>query len=700
MVKKIASFIAGKPKIILLVASLLLIPSAIGYVSTFVNYDIMSYLPQELNSVEGEVILDEEFGSAANAFLVIENMQSKDVMKIKNKIKEVEGVNEVIWVDDIIDITVPAEMLPDAVTDVFYSLDDKSTLLMIQFGFGAASTETMSAIEEIKSLLNEQCFLSGMSAIMEDTKALCDKEAPIYIAIAVALALVALSFTMESFVLPLVLLLSLGYAVIYNMGTNFFMPDGISYITQSIAAILQLGVTMDYSVFLMDRYNEELRGAGDRKEAMTNAIVQTFSSLTGSSLTTVFGFLALCFMSFTLGFDIGIVMAKGVIFGVITVIVVLPAFLLLFHKPIYSLRHKRIVPSFDRLNAFIIKHKRIFTAVFIILIIPCCIAKNLVPLDYCIANALPEQLSSVQSLKKLKTDFNMSTTHFIIIHEDIPSSEVAQMINEIDKVEGITNIISLNSYIGSAISEDILPESIKSMAIKNGYQMMMVNSSYEASTDEENEQIEELTEIIEKYDPEGYLTGEAAMSRDLIDVTARDFKITGIISIAAIFILIAISFKSLLIPVMLVSAIELAIFINEAFPLLTGANVSFIAPTVISCVQLGATVDYAILMTTRFREEIARGGSREEAARRAANAADVSIFQSALVFFAATFGVYCVCNIEIVSSLCAMLARGAVVSAAVIILFLTPVLLCFLREGKAAKSNRKSKSNEMNDNPK
>lgn len=677
MKEKLASFIAKKPKLILIVATLLLIPSALGFFSTFVNYDIMSYLPQGLESVQGEVILDKDFSSAANAFLVIENMKSKDVVKIKNKIATVEGVSNVVWVDDIVDITIPKSMLPKVMTDIFYSTDGSSTLIMIQFSQGSATDTTMAAIKEIKSMLNSQCFLSGMSAIIEDTKELADKEAPFYIVIAVALALIALSFTMDSFVLPFVLLTSLGYAVIYNMGTNFFMPGGISYITQSIAAILQLGVTMDYSVFLMDRYNEELKLTDVKQEAMTKAIVSTFTSLTGSSLTTVFGFLALCFMSFTLGLDIGIVMAKGVIFGVLTVVIVLPAFLLVFHKPIYSLRHKRIVPSFSGVNSFVIKHKKVFAVVFIALIVPCCIAKSLVPLDYCIANALPEQLSSVQALKKLKKDFNMSTTHFIILDDTVPSSDVSKMLGEIEDVDGITTVISLNSYVGSAINEKILPDKIKGLAMKNGYQMMMVNSEYEASSDIENEQIEKVLSIVKKYDPTGYLTGEGAMSKDLIEVTAKDFKITGIISIAAIFILIAISFKSLLVPVILVSAIELAIFINEAFPLITGANISFIAPTVISCVQLGATVDYAILLTTRFREELRNGKEKKEAIKAAADAADISIFQSALVFFCATFGVFAICNIEIVSSLCSMLARGAVISAVVIIFFLTPVLLCF-----------------------
>ena len=525
MIDKLARFIAGHPKIILLAASLLLIPSFFGYISTFVNYDIMSYLPEDIESVQGEAVLDKEFGLAANAFLVIDDMSPKDVVKIKSEIAGVEGVSNVTWVDDIADISIPKEILPDAVTDIFYANGGKSTLLMIQFEQGSATTATMNAIKEIRTKLNKQCFLSGMSAIITDTKDLSDSEAPKYIVIAVVLALIALSFTMDSFVLPLVLLTALGYAVIYNLGTNFFMPGGISYITQSVAAILQLGVTMDYSVFLMDRFNEEQKNTDNRTEAMAKAVSSTFVSLTGSSLTTIFGFLALCFMSLTLGFDIGIVMAKGVVFGVITVVVVLPAFLLIFYKPIYKFRHRRIIPGFRHLNKFVIKHRKVIAVIFAALIIPSYIAKSAVPLDYVISNALPEQLDSVQALGKLKGDFNMATTHFVIIDDDVPSGRVSEMIDEFEAVDGISGIISLNSFVGPAISENMLPESIKQICFKNGKQLMMVNSVYTPSSNEENTQVDELTSIVKKYDPSGYLTGEGAMSKDLITVTDKDFKV-------------------------------------------------------------------------------------------------------------------------------------------------------------------------------
>ncbi|MCQ2477417.1 MAG: MMPL family transporter [Clostridia bacterium] len=685
IINKISRFIAGHPKIILVFASLLLIPAVISYLSTFVNYDIMSYLPDSIESVQAEEILDKEFESAANAFLVVENMKPKDIVALKEKIADVKGVSSVIWVDEIVDISIPQSIYPEAITDIFYSTDGDATLIMIQFSQGSATTSTMDAIKEIKGLLNKQCFLSGMSAIIEDTKELTDSEAPKYIAVAIVLALIALSLTMDSWVLPLVLLVSLGYAIIYNMGTNFFMANGISYITQSIAAILQLGVTMDYSVFLMDRFNEEQKLTGDRTQAMANAISSTFVSLLGSSLTTVFGFLALCFMSLTLGFDIGIVMAKGVLLGVITVAVVLPSFMLLFYNPIYRFRHKRIIPTFDKLNEFIVCHSKTFAVIFLCLIIPAYAAKTAVPLDYNISNAMPDQLDSVQALKKLKGDFNMAMTHFVIIDNSVSSGKVSEMIAEFNETEGVSNVISLNSFVGPAISENILPDIVKDICFKNGRQLMMINSVYNTASDEANEQIDKLTSIVKKYDKNGLITGEGVMSKDLITVTDRDFRITSIISIAAIFILIAICFKSFTVPVFLVSAIELAIFLNMSVALITGANVSFIAPTVISCVQLGATVDYAILMTTRFREELHSGKSKKEAILAAANASDKSIFQSSLVFFCATFGVFVTCNIDIVKSICSMLARGAAVSGLVITIFLPALLTVF--EGIISKTS-------------
>lgn len=676
MIDKASKFIAYHSRLILIIATALLIPCAIGFFATPVNYDILSYLPSELDSVKGEVILDEVFGNSANAFVVVEGASSSDVATMKAGIEKIDGVKSVTWTDSFLDISIPESILPDAVTDIFYSTDKKSTMMMVQFENSSASTETMAAVKQIKKLMNKQCFMSGMSAIMADTKDLVDREAPIYIAIAIALALLALSVTMSSYVLPFVLLFALGYAVIYNMGTNFFFGD-ISYITQSIAAILQLGVTMDYSVFLMDRYEEELKNYSDRREAMANAISKTFISLSGSSMTTVFGFLALCFMSFTLGLDIGIVMSKGVILGVLSVIIVLPSMLMMLDKPIHRFRHKPHIPKFNTLVDFSVKRRKVLAVIFALLVIPAYVMNKNVNMYYDFTKALPEQMESVTGLKKLKNDFNMAMTHFVIVDEDVPAHEISKMVNEFENTDGVSNVISLNSFVGAAISESILPDSVKAICQQGGYKLMMINSVYDPTSDEGNAQIDSLLDILHKYDETGYLTGEGALGKDLVAVTARDFAITSIISIAAIFILIAICFKSISIPIILVASIELAILINEAISFITGAEVPFIAPTIISCVQLGATVDYAILMTSRFKEELNSGKDRITAIKDAAYASSRSIFQSAIVFFVATFGVYAVCNISIVKSICAMLARGSVISALVIMIFMPALLSIF-----------------------
>lgn len=673
MIDRIARGIANHPKIVLIVCVALLIPSAIGYFGTNINYDILTYLPDELDSVQGEQVLDETFHNAASAIIVIENTKPKDVQRLKEKISAVDGVSEVLWVDSLADITIPYEMLPDEIKDVFYTEDGSSTLMMVQFLHGAATNETMDALNQIRTYLNENCFLSGISAINLDTKELADSQAPLYIVIAILLALIVLSFTLNSWILPFILLAALMAAVVYNMGSNIIFGE-ISYITQCIAAILQLGVTMDYSVFLIDRYEEERKNSDDDTDAMAKAIAGTFTSLCGSSLTTVFGFLALCFMSFTLGLDIGLVMAKGVVLGVLTVVVFLPSLVLVFNDKIDSTRHKSIVPHFEKLNEFTLKHRKVIAVITVLLFIPAFIASQNVDMYYNMSKALPEDLPSIAALSKVKNDFNMATTHFIIVDENMPSSELSEMTEKINKVDGVTSAISLSSFVGAAIPTEILPEEIKDICVKDGYQLMMVNTSYETASDEENAQVDKIVNIVKSYDPDGYVTGEGAMTKDLVEVTDRDFLITSIISIAAIFVLIAIIFKSVSVPFILVALIELAIFINEACSFFLGTTIPFVAPTVISCIQLGATVDYAILLTTRFREELRLGKSRDEAIRTAANASDRSILQSALVFFCATFGVYLICDISIIKCICAMLARGAVISAFIIIFALTPIL--------------------------
>lgn len=704
--KRIAKFIAYHPKTITIIAVLLLIPAAIGYINTFVNYDILSYLPGDLDSVKGENELDETFNSASMSFLVIEDMPSKDVAALKEKIAKVDNVSSVIWVNDIADISIPQEIIPQAVKDIFYSKDGKCTMMLIQYKYKAVTDETMKAIEDIRGLLNNQCFLSGMGVIMKDTRDLADSQAPVFIAIAIAIALVVMTFCMESWVEPWVLLAALCMAVVYNMGTNLIFGQ-ISYITQCIAAILQLGVTMDYSVFLIDRFEEEKPKYADKRDAMASAIQGAFLSLSGSSLTTIFGFLALCFMDLSLGKDIGLVMAKGVVFGVLTVTIVLPALVLQCDKIIHKYRHRSFIPKFDKLNNFVVNHKKVWVAIFVVLFIPSYIMQSNVNVYYSMDRMLPDDIGCIAALNKMKDEFNMATSHFIIVDDSLDASDLVKMENEIKDTAGVTNMIAYNNFVGSGIPDSMIPDELKSIAKSGGRQMILVNTSYVAATDECNEQLTKINNIVKKYDKNGYVTGEGAMYKDLIDITDHDFKLTSVLSILSIFILIAIIFKSISIPTILVMSIELAIFVNKAISFATGTTLSFIAPTIIGCVQLGATVDYAILLTTRFREEMRNGHNKLDAIKIAANASDRSIFQSALVFFGATFGVFLTCDIKIVKEVCLLLARGSLISAGVIVFMLTPLLLVlegviekttydFL--GKKLKLKMKKKENKTADN--
>lgn len=704
--KRIAKFIAYHPKTITIIAVLLLIPAAIGYINTFVNYDILSYLPGDLDSVKGENELDETFNSASMSFLVIEDMPSKDVAALKEKIAKVDNVSSVIWVNDIADISIPQEIIPQAVKDIFYSKDGKCTMMLIQYKYKAVTDETMKAIEDVRGLLNNQCFLSGMGIIMKDTRDLADSQAPVFIAIAIAIALVVMTFCMESWVEPWVLLAALCMAVVYNMGTNLIFGQ-ISYITQCIAAILQLGVTMDYSVFLIDRFEEEKPKYADKRDAMASAIQGAFLSLSGSSLTTIFGFLALCFMDLSLGKDIGLVMAKGVVFGVLTVTIVLPALVLQCDKIIHKYRHRSFIPKFDKLNNFVVNHKKVWVAIFVVLFIPSYIMQSNVNVYYSMDKMLPDDIGCIAALNKMKDEFNMATSHFIIVDDSLDASDLVKMENEIKDTAGVTNMVAYNNFVGSGIPDSMIPDELKSIAKSGGRQMILVNTSYVAATDECNEQLTKINNIVKKYDKNGYVTGEGAMYKDLIDITDHDFKLTSVLSILSIFILIAIIFKSISIPTILVMSIELAIFVNKAISFATGTTLSFIAPTIIGCVQLGATVDYAILLTTRFREEMRNGHNKLDAIKIAANASDRSIFQSALVFFGATFGVFLTCDIKIVKEVCLLLARGSLISAGVIVFMLTPLLLVlegviekttydFL--GKKFKLKMKKKENKTADN--
>ncbi|MBW7572851.1 efflux RND transporter permease subunit [Caproiciproducens faecalis] len=689
MLSKIAKLLTRNYKLIVIIATLLLIPSAIGALKTGVNYDILSYLPQDLDSTQGEKVLENTFHDAATSMLVIDNMPSKDVSTLKEKIKQVEGVNDAVWVDDIADISVPQEMLPQVLKSAFYS--DKSTLMLVTYDGSSSSTETLTALGNVKTLLNKQCFLSGFSAIIKDTKDLSDQEMPIYVALAMLLSLAAMMLCLESWVLPIVFILGIFFAVVYNFGTNIFLGQ-ISYVTKAIAAILQLGVTMDYSIFLINRYDEEKPKFEDRRDAMAQAIQNTFLSLSGSSLTTVAGFFALCFMRLALGKDIGIVMMKGVIIGVITTVTVLPALILQFDKPIHKYTHRNLIPSFALGTNFLIRHRRVIVTAALLLIIPATWSQAHTQVYYNLDRSLPKTLDSIVATDKLKTQFNMLSTHFLIVDDKMPSYQMENMVDEIKKQDGVKDVLAYDDIIGPAVPDDFIPQSIKDICKKDGRQLVMINSTYQAAEDRENQQIAGISAIAKKYDPTSQMTGEGALTKDLIEIANVDFKVTNYISILCILLIVGVVFKSFSIPFLLTAIIELAIFINLGIPYFTGTVIPFISPTVIGCVQLGATVDYSILMTTRFQEELKAGHDRLEAIKIASNTSFKSIITSALVFFCATSGVAMISKIEIIGSICSMLARGAIISGLIIILILPAVL--YMTEPFISKTSFSWKNNQ------
>ncbi len=672
MIEKIARGLTRKPRLVALIAALLLIPSLMGVAATRINYDILSYLPQDLESSQGEKLLEEPFQMAATSMLIVEDMPAGWSNELINAIEKVPGVSNAIWISNLVGIQIPTDMIPPSFRDMFFS--GNATMMVIQYSNPGASDETMEAIDNVRAVCNEKCFLAGFSVVIKDTRDLMDKELPTFVGLAILLALVAMLLTLESSVLPLIFLTSIGLAVIYNFGSNIFLGE-ISYITKAIAAVLQLGVTMDYSIFLYRRYEEERNNYDDNRDAMAQAIVAAFRSLSGSSLTTIAGFLALCFMRLTLGRDIGIVMAKGVVLGVATVILVLPSLVLIFDKQITRHLHKTLIPNFDRVNSFILRNRKKLVALFLFLFIPAIYAENHAQIYYKLDESLPRDLPSIVANQKLKDDFDMATSHFVLIRDDVSATDMNDMETKIDAVPGVTSVVSYHGMLGTGIPDFFIPEEIKEMLKQGGYQMLMINSSYEPATDEVATQLDALSGILKSYDPAAMITGEGAMYRDLIDTSTVDFSVTNYISIAAIFLIIAWVFKSLSIPVVLVATIELAIFINQGISYFTGASTPFIAPTVISCVQLGATVDYAILMSSRFQEELRNGKDRKEAILIAADSSDASIITSSLVLFCATLGVSFVSSIDLIGAICIMLARGALISALVSI-FIMPAVLC------------------------
>lgn len=680
---KVSKAIAQSRMLILVIAFLLLIPSVLGYLKTDVNYDILGYLPDELDTRIAQSILKDDFDCGSLGMLIVENMEDKEVSKLKEEVKKVEGVNDVIWIDDAIDLSVPKEILPEDIRDIFYS--ENSTLMIIKFAGTDASTETEKALSDVRKIAGKQAFLSGVAGVIKDTKDLANKETPIYVLIAVILSIIILSITMESYVIPIVFLSSIGIAIIYNMGSNVIF-ENISYVTKALSAVLQLGVTMDYSIFLLHRYDEERESRENKVEAMANAIEATIESVVGSALTTVAGFLALCVMDLALGKDIGLVMAKGVVIGVICTITILPALVLTFDKVIHKYKHKNILPTFQKSSSFIIKHHKVIVLISLLILIPAAIGKEKASVYYNLDESLPDNLPSIVANDKLKNEFNMVSTNIILVRDDLDRYKVKEMVKELNNVDGVTMAAALESVLGSRIPENFLPNELLEQVKKGGYEGIIVNSKYKSATNEVAVQLDEINEIVKKYDPEGLVGGEAPLTNDLVTIADSDFKKVSIFSIVAIFLIIMVIFKSISVPVLLVLAIELAIFINLGIPYYTGTTIPFISSIVIGTIQLGATVDYAILLTSRFKEELSNTNDKKEAMIKALQSSSRSIITSALTFFGATAGVGIISELEMISSLCVLMARGAIISMLVILFVLPGVLLMF--EGIIVKTSK------------
>lgn len=636
---------------------------------------MLTYLPEDIETMQGQEIMTNDFGIGAFSMLMVDGMEDKEIVKLKEKVEKVDGVENVLWYDSLADISVPQSMLPSKLYDEYNTED--GTMMAVFFKDGTSSDETMKAITEIRKVTGKQCFLSGMSAIVEDTKELAEKETPLYVLIAVALSALVLAITMESIFVPVLFLLSIGIAIVYNLGTNVFFGE-ISYITKALAAVLQLGVTMDYSIFLMHSYQEQqVRYNGDKERAMAHAISQTFSSVIGSSVTTVAGFIALCFMSFTLGKDIGIVMAKGVIFGVLVCVTVLPSMILCCDKLIEKTKHKPLLPDIGRISDKVTKRYVIYVVAFVILLFPAIYGNNHTGVYYNLDESLPKDLPSVIANTKLKEDYNMNTTHMILVDSSVAGSDVKKMSQEIEKVDGVKWVLGLDNLVGSGVPADMLPESVTGMLKNDKYQLLMVNSTYKVATDKVNKQIEQIDKIMDKYDKGAMLVGEGPLTKDLINITDTDFKRVSAVSIGIVFVIILLLFKSVTIPVILVGVIEFAIFVNMGIPFYTGTKLPFVASIVIGTIQLGATVDYAILMTTRYQRERSRGAGKFDAITTAHKFSAQSIIVSALSFFAATIGVGLYSNIDMISSLCILMARGALISMVVVVLILPSLFMVF-----------------------
>ena len=678
--------------LILILAFALLIPAGISFINTRINFDILSYLPGQIETMKGQDIMVDEFGTGALSFVVIEDMDDQDIKVLADDIEDLEGVKDVIWYGTIADSSLPREALPDDLYDFFNNADADSQLMLVTFKDTMGSDETMEAIDKMNGMVKDHCFVAGMGAVNTDTKNLTLQQAPIYVLIAAILSMIIMGITMESIVVPMLFLLSIGMAIIYNLGTNFIQGE-ISYLTLALTAVLQLAVTMDYSIFLWHSYQEQIeRYDGDKKRAMAHAISHTIVSVTGSSVTTVAGFIALCFMSFTLGLDLGIVMAKGVIIGVIGCVTILPALILACDKAIEKTKHRVLMPDISKISGWVTKHFRLIAVLFVIILIPALYGYTHTNVYYDLAGTMPDSAYSKQANDRLNEQYAMGATHIVIAPSSMSKADSISMINEIKKVDGVKMAASLDSIIGPTILEEMLPDKVKDIFENGDYQMMLISSEYQTASDEVNDQITELNKIVKSYSNDAMLIGEAPCTKDLINITDTDFKRVSAISIIAIFVIILLVFKSISLPIILVAVIEFAIFVNMGIPGFTGTKLPFIASIVIGTIQLGATVDYAILMTTKYRKNRYTGMEKQPAITKALHDSTMSIIVSALCFFAATFGVGLYSNIDMISSICILLARGAIISMFVVILVLPSMFMIFDRVICATSMGFKNKN--------
>lgn len=669
--ERAARFVVKRRGFVLAIAVVLLILSVFGYAGTRINYDILSYLPSDLESMEGEELLENDFNIASTAIITVEGMNTDDLEEMEEELRQIDGVTTVVGMYDALDVTIPKDALPQEAQDMLYGKND-ATMLIVRFEESTASDKTMDAIVQIKQVMRTNCFLGGMSVILEDTKELINQEMPKYVVCAVLLSLIVLFLFMENTLVPLIFMLGLLFPIVYNFGSNIFLGE-ISYITQALAAILQLGVTMDFSIFLLERYQEE-KADKPNDEAMVSAICKTSTSILSSSITTIAGFLAMCTMTLTLGADIGIVMAKGVALGVLSTLTILPALIMYFDKAIEKSRHRVLVPRMGKVARFITRNPKKILAVFVLVAIVFFRAQGLADVYYNLTDSMPQDLTGIAGTNRLSEDFGMPSYHFVIVSDEMDNSEMKSLADELDEVDGVKATLCYEKFIGAGIPESAIPDSIRELFHAGDHRMMMITTEYKPGTDEMNEQVDSMTQIIKRYDSEGLLTGEGAMTKDLITTCDRDFQMTSFTSIIAVFLIILITFKSISIPVLLVLAIEGAVMINMGIPYFTGSTIPFIASIVVGTIQLGATVDYAILMTTRFREERMHGLTPKEAAEAAVETCAPSIITSALTFFAATVGVTFVSDIDLICSLCLFISRGAIISM-LVILFVLPAML-------------------------